>query len=149
MEPGVGDLTPTIAQGFTDCPYPLSVINAFYDANDAAQIEDSLEFFTDDAIIYMWATGAAGYKMAAKHYEGKEEIRHILGIPGMRRTIDEPDSPIYSMVAVEVADNTATFRFEPDRKRPNGKSYHAYRVTFTFDECKIASLEVIELVYWL
>ena len=87
--------------------------------------------------------------MAKKHLHGEAQIREVLGNPGLRRVFDEPDMPNYHEAEVQVKGNSVTFRLEPDRKRPNGKSYHAYRVTFDFDGCKIAALTVIELIYWL
>jgi hypothetical protein len=131
------------------CPDPMATITALYDANDASRFDRSLRLFTTDATLSTWAEGVNGYHARERRLTGKKEIRAALREPGLRRTTDRPDGPIYRETEVKVAGNRVTFMLRPDRLRPNGKPYNPYRVEAVFVGCKIKSLAVIDSVTWL
>jgi len=141
----VADVTPTSA----GCPDPASIVKAFYDANDAAQFDASLALLADDATLDSWAQGINGHHMVQKHLVGKDQIRAVLGNPGLRRNSDQPNSPIYHETGLQVSGNKVTFGLEPDRAHPDGRPYNPYTVEIVFEGCKIKSLTVIERVMWL
>jgi hypothetical protein len=87
--------------------------------------------------------------MIQKHLVGKEQIRAVLGNPGLRRVSGQPNSPIFHETDLQVSGNKVTFALEPDRVHPNGRPYNPYTVTVVFEGCKIKSLTVIERVMWL
>ena len=132
-----------------DCPDPASIVKTFYDANDASQFEASLALLADDATLDSWAQGINGHHMIQKHLVGKEQIRAVLGNPGLRRISDQPDHPIFHEADVQVSGNKVTFALQPDRAHPNGRPYNPYTVEIVFEGCKIKSLTVIERVMWL
>ena len=140
---------PPQATAPTSCPDPLAVIKALYDANDASRFKASLDFFTEDATLASWAEGINGHNMKERHLTGKAQIRPVLGEPGLRRTSDRPDGPIYHETRVKVSGDRVTFMLEPDRLRPNGRPYNPFHVEIVFDGCKIKSMTVIDLVTWL
>ncbi|HSC70442.1 MAG TPA: hypothetical protein VLH58_03765 [Candidatus Methylomirabilis sp.] len=131
------------------CPDPMAIVKAFYDANDASRFDRSLGFLTEDATLSTWAEGVNGYHARARHFAGKKEIRPVLGEPGLRRTPDRPDRPIYKETRVKISGNQVSLILEPDRLRPNGKPYNPFRVEVVLSNCKIKSLTVIDLVTWL
>ena len=132
-----------------DCPDPASIVKAFYDANDASQFDASLALLADDATLDSWAQGINGHHMIQKHLVGKEQIRAVLGNPGLRRVSDQPDRPIFHEADLQVSGNKVTFALQPDRMHPNGRPYNPYTVEIVFEGCKIKSLTVIERVMWL
>lgn len=127
----------------------MAIVRAFYDANDASLFDKSLGFLAEDATLATWAEGVNGYHARERHFTGKQEIRAILGEPGLRRTSDRPDGPIYRESRVKAVSDRVTFLLEPDRLRPNGKPYNPFRVEVVLVGCKIKSLTVIDLVTWL
>jgi ketosteroid isomerase-like protein len=139
------DVTPTPV----DCPDPASIVKAFYDANNAAQFDASLALLADDATLDSWAQGINGHHMIEKHLVGKDQIRAVLGNPGLRRNSDQPNSPIYHETGLQVSGNKVDFALEPDRAHPDGRPYNPYAVEIVFEGCKIKSLTVIERVMWL
>jgi hypothetical protein len=139
------DVTPMPA----DCPDPAPIVKAFYDANDASQFDASLALLADDATLDSWAQGINGHHMIQKHLVGKEQIRAVLGNPGLRRISDQPDRPIFHETDLQVSGNKVTFALQPDRVHPNGRPYNPYTVEIVFEGCKIKSLTVIERVMWL
>ena len=141
--------SPPQATAPTSCPDPLAVIKAFYDANDASKFEVSLGFLTEDATLSSWAEGVNGYHARQRNLTGKKQIRPALGEPGLRRTSDRSDGPIYHETKVKVSGDRVTFMLEPDRVRPNGKQFNPFHVEILFVGCKIKSMTVIDLVTWL
>jgi hypothetical protein len=133
----------------TPCSDPMTIIRAFYDANDASRFEVSLGFLTEDATLSSWAEGVNGHHMRETHLTGKGQIRSALGNPGLQRTSSQPEGPIYHESKIHVSGDQVTFMLEPDRRRPNGKPYNPYRVEVGLIGCKIKSLTVIDLVTWL
>ena len=131
------------------CQDSVAIMKAFYDANDASRFDVSLGFFTEDATLSTWAEGVNGYHARARQFTGKKEIRPVLGSPGLRRTSDKPDGPIYHEARAKVSGDRLTFMLEPDRRRPNGKLYNPYRVEVVLVGCKIKALTVIDSVTWL
>jgi hypothetical protein len=127
----------------------MAIMKAFYDANDTSRFDVSLSFFTEDATFSSWAEGVNGHHMMERHLTGKKQIRSALGGPGLRRSSDKPDGPIYHETRVKVTGDQLTFMLEPDRRRPNGRPYNPYRVEVVFVGCKIKSLTVIDSVTWL
>ena len=140
---------PPQATAPTSCPDPLAVIKALYDANDASRFKVSLDLFTEDATLASWAEGINGHHMKERHLTGKAQIRPVLGEPGLRRTSDRPDGPIYHETKIKVSGDRVTFMLEPDRLRPNGRQYNPFHVEIVFVGCKIKSMTVIDLVTWL
>ncbi len=139
------DVTPTSA----GCPDLASLVKSFYDANDAAQFDTSLALLADDATLDSWAQGINGHHMTQKHLVGKEQIRAVLGNPGLRHISGQPNGPIFHETGLQVSGNKVDFALEPDRAHPNGRPYNPYTVEIVFEGCKIKSLTVIERVMWL
>jgi ketosteroid isomerase-like protein len=132
-----------------ECSDAEAIVKTFYDANDAAKFDASLALLADDATLDSWAQGINGHHMTTKHLAGKEQIRAVLGNPGLRRVSDQPNSPIFHETGWQVSGNKVTFALEPDRAHPNGRPYNPYTVTVVFEGCKIKSLTVIERIMWL
>ncbi len=139
------DVTPTPA----NCSDLASIVKAFYEDNDASQFDASLALLADDATLDSWAQGINGHHMTTKHLVGKEQIRAVLGNPGLRHISDQPNGPVFHETDLQVSGNKVTFALEPDRAHPNGRPYNPYAVTIVFEGCKIKSLTVIERVMWL
>ncbi len=139
------DVTPMPAE----CPDAAAMVKTFYDANDASKFDTSLAMLADDATLDSWAQGINGHHMTTKHLVGKEQIRAVLGAPGLRHISSQSDGPIFHETGLQVSGNKVTFALEPDRAHPNGRPYNPYTVEIVFEGCKIKSLTVIERVMWL
>ncbi len=133
----------------TECSDAAAIVKTFYDANDASKFDASLALLADDATLDSWAQGINGHHMTTKHLVGKEQIRAVLGAPGLRHLSSQPDGPIFHETNLQVSGNKVTFALEPDRAHPNGRPYNPYTVEIVFEGCKIKSLTVIERVMWL
>lgn len=131
------------------CPDPWTIVKGLYDANDNGAFAKSLEYFTDNATLAMWAEGINGHRVAQRHLAGKKEIKNALGSPGLRRTTDRPDGLHYREAKIKVSGDRVTFTLEPDRLRQNGRLYSPYRVEVHLDGCLINAMTVIEDVTWL
>src|SRR5512137_3200458 len=83
------DVTPMPAE----CPDEASIVKTFYDANDASKFDASLALLADDATLDSWAQGINGHHMSLKHLVGKEQIRAVLGDPGLRHISSQADGP--------------------------------------------------------
>lgn len=138
----------SILTGIPPCPDPMAIIKAFYDSNDAEQIDASLAFFTTDATLSSWAEGVNGRHWQEKYLTGKEQIRTVLGNRGLRRISGQPGAPIFNETEAKVSGDQVTFMLRPDRLSPDGRPYNPYRVQMDFDGCKIKSLTVIEFISW-
>ena len=131
------------------CADPLSVVRAFYRANDTGQFEAALKLVVDDVKFDTWATGANGYMMAQRHLRGKKALLSFLPhARGVRYRLPDhpPDGPVYHETQLSVAGNTVTFRLEPDRKAPDGRPYTPFSVEAVVNGCHIKALTVIERV---
>ncbi len=131
------------------CPDPLSVVNSFYDANDAGRFDEALAMLSDDVTLASWAEGVNGHHMRETHLSGKEQIRTVLGGPGLRRTQTAPDRPVYRETRVKATEGRVELMLEPDRLRPNGKPFNPFRVEIVLDGCLIKALTVIDSITWL
>jgi hypothetical protein len=134
------------------CSDPMSVLEAFYNSNDAGRFDASMRFLTDDVVFATWATGVNGYIMARRHMKGKKALRSFLPeARGLRRRLpDSPaDGPIYHEAKISVDGSDVHFMLVPDRKRPNGRLYNPFSIEAVLDGCRIKSLTVIERVTWL
>ncbi len=131
------------------CPDPLSVVNSFYDDNDAGRFDEALGLLSDDVTLASWAEGVNGHHMREMHLSGKDQIKAVLGGPGFRRTQTASDKPAYRETRVKTAEGRVEFMLEPDRLRPNGKPYNPFRVEALLDGCLIKSLTVIDSITWL
>ena len=141
--------SPTANPGVTGCVNALALVKTLYDSNSAGQFDTSLALFTDDATFASWAQGINDHHMSELQLAGKDQIRTVLGQPGLVYTSGAPDAPFFKQSEVAVSGNQLTFMFRPDRLRPNGRQYNPYKVQVIFNGCKIKSLTVIELVTWL
>ena len=128
------------------CADPLSVVHAFYDANDAGQWSTSLALLTDDVTLASWAEGMNGHHMTERHLSGKDQIRSALSNPGLRRGAGQPGGPVFHETEFSVSGDMVVFMLRPDRVRPNGRVYNPYRLELVFVGCQIKSLTVIEIV---
>src|SRR5512133_3760623 len=126
-----------------------SVVEAFYASNDAAQYTQSLQYLTDDISLVTWGEGANGYHVSAKFAVGKNQLLPFLEKPGLKRAINQPNWPNYTMQEVQISSAKMTFKLMPDRKHPNGRPYNHYLVEVFFSGCKIELLKVVERVTWL
>ncbi len=145
QQKAAADVTPMPAE----CSDAAAIVKTFYDANDASKFDTSLALLADDATLDSWAQGINGHHMTTKHLVGKEQIRAVLGDPGLRHLSSQPDGPIFHETGLQVSGNKVTFALEPDRAHPNGRPYNPYTVEIVFEGCKIKSLTVIERVMWL
>jgi hypothetical protein len=151
-DPAGGAAGGATVPGAAPCSDPLAVLRAFYDSNDARNFEAGTNYLADDAVFATWATGVNGYIMAQKHLKGRKAIRRFLAdargvrwhLPGM-----STDGPVYHDTRIGVSGDMVRFSLEPDRKRPNGRSYPLFKVEARVQDCRIVSLTVIELVTWL
>ena len=137
------------AQAAGGCADPLSVVRAFYRANDTGQFGAALRLVDDDVKFDTWATGANGYMMAQRHLRGKKALLAFLpdahGV-SYRLPHFSPDGPVYHETQLSVSGNTVTFRLEPDRKAPDGRPYTPFSVEAVVNGCRIKTLTVIERV---
>ena len=131
------------------CPDAMAVIKSLYDADSAGQFDTSLALFSDDATFASWSQGVNGHHMIEKHLTGKQQIRTVLGNPGLVRSSGTPNAPVFQQSEVTTSGNQVTFMLRPDRLRTNGKPYNPYQVQVIFEGCKIKSLTVIEMITWL
>jgi hypothetical protein len=127
----------------------VSIIKAFYDANDAAAFEKSLAYLSEDVTLSSHAEGVNGHRMMEKELAGKDQVRTALGDSGLRHSSTRPDGPVYHEQELKASGDTVTFKLQPDRTHPNGRPYNPYKVEIIFAGCKIKSLTVVELVTWL
>jgi hypothetical protein len=134
------------------CADPMSVVRAFYAANDARQFNKGAGFLAEDVVFDTYATGVNGYIMAKRHRVGRVALRDYLPeARGVRHLLPDspPDGPIFHETKLSVNGATVRFMLEPDRKRPNGRLYNPYSVEVVLEGCRIKTLTVIELVTWL
>jgi hypothetical protein len=141
--------TQTAVPVITACQDPMAVIKSLYDADAAGKFDTSLALFSDDAVFASWAQGVNGHHMSEQHLTGKQQIRAVLGKPGLVYTSGAPNAPIFKQGELTASGSQLNFTLRPDRLRPGGRPYNPYMVQVIFDGCKIKSLTVIELVTWL
>jgi hypothetical protein len=146
--PTPADVAAPMLTGTSPCPDPMGIIKAFYDSNDASQYDASLELLTADATFSSWAEGVNGRHWQEKHLTGKEQIRTVLSKRGLRRTSDQPDTPIFHETEARIIGDQVTFMLRADRLSPDGRLYNPYKVETVFLGCKIKSLTVIEFISW-
>jgi hypothetical protein len=137
--------TPDFTAGkTTSCPGYLTVIKAFYDANDAGQYAISLSLLDPDASVFTWGEGVNGRHWDETHLNGFDQIRTVFGNRGFRRTSGQPDAPVYHETDFKFVNNRAVYYMRPDRLGRDGKPHNPYMVTVVFKDCKIQTLYVIE-----
>jgi len=131
------------------CPDLTKIIEAFYAANDASQFATSVQYLTDDVVLVTWAEGANGHHMIFHSAIGKDQVRNLLGKPGLKRTADQPDLPNFTMQEVRVSPSKVTFKLMPDRLRRDNRPENFYIVEVFFSGCQIEILKVVERITWL
>ncbi len=140
--------TPTVdislAGKTSTCPGYLAVIKAFYDANDEEHYDVSLSFLTPDTSIVTWGEGVNGRHWAETHLTGMDNIRTVLSQRGFRRTLGQPDAPVYHETEFSIRDNQVVFYLRPDRLAADGRPHNPYAVTAVIEQCKIETLDVVE-----
>ncbi len=147
----IGVTLPLSARGQAPagCADQLSVVHAFYRANDAGQFEAALKLVGDNVRFDTWATGANGHMMAQRHLRGKKALQAFLpDARGVRyRLPDHPaDGPVYHETQLKRSGNIISFRLEPDRTAPDGRPYTPFSVEAVVNGCQIEALTVIERV---
>ncbi len=126
------------------CPGYLAVLKAFYDANDEGHYDVSLSLLKPDASIVTWGEGVNGRHWAETHLTGMDNIRTVLSQRGFRRTLGQPDAPIYHETEFSIRNNQVLFYLRPDRLAADGRPHNPYAVTAVMDGCKIQTLDVVE-----
>jgi hypothetical protein len=126
----------------------MAITKAFYDANDASQVDASFELLAADATLSSWAEGVNGRHWQEKHLNGKAQIRAALGTGGLSRIAGRQEAPFYHETEAKVSGSHVTFMLRPDRLSPDGRPYNPYRVEAVFHGCEIQSLTVIEFISW-
>lgn len=141
--------TPVNAVIAGSCADPLKVVNAFYDANDASQINTSVAYLTEDVIFVFWAEGINGHHMGQKVVIGKDYVRGELSGPGLHRVAAQPDQANFKLENVHQIGNQVTFNLTPDRTHQDGRPYDPYVVEFIFSGCRIDIIRVVERITWV
>jgi hypothetical protein len=131
------------------CPDPVSLIERFYAANDSSNFDESIALLVDDIAIASWSEGVNGHHMVERHLAGKEQVREYLGKPGLSRNSGRPDGMKYILSEMKPSGDELRFMLRPDRLRPNGKRYNAFRIEAVLEGCYIRSFTVVELIGWL
>jgi hypothetical protein len=141
--------TPILTGKLTTCSDPISVVNAFYDANDAGQFDKGLAFFSDSASLHTWAQGLYGDRMEDKQVQDRQKIRASLGAPGFQLSTGKPDAPIYYVSEAKASVDKLTYYLRPDRLDPSGRPYNPFQVNIQFEGCKFKTMTVIEIISWV
>lgn len=131
------------------CPDLTKVVEAFYAANDASQFATSAQYLTDDVVLVTWSEGANGHHMIFHSAIGKDQVKNLLGKPGLKRTADQPDLPNFTMQEVRASPSKVTFKLIPDRLRNDNRPENFYIVEAFFSGCQIEILKVVERITWL
>lgn len=134
--------------GTLECPDPMAVLRAFYDANNADRPDVSLALLTSEAVVATWAEGVNGRHWQERHLIGRDEIRPILSTLGFRTTSGAAGAPIFRETEVRGTADHVSFMLRPDRLAPDGRQHNPYKVDVTFDGCSISSLTVVEIISW-
>ncbi len=136
-----------IGYGQKNCDL-MQIMKEYYDSTDAQRYGKSISFFTDDAELITWTEGVNGRRWQEKHYHG-DQIRNVLNRRGLRRVSESASSPIFHETEVKASSNEITFMLRPDRLGPRNKMYNPYQVNVTFENCRIKTMTVIELISWI
>ncbi len=131
------------------CPDLTKIVEAFYAANDGSQFETSVQYLTDDVVLITWAEGANGHHMIFDSAIGKDQVKNLLGKPGLKRTANQPDLPNFTMQEVRVSPSKVAFKLMPDRLGQDNRPRNFYTVEVFFSGCQIEILKVVERITWL
>lgn len=131
------------------CPDLMQVTNAFYEANDAAQLVKSLSYFTEDVILVYWAEGINGHHMAQNVFIGKDQLREHLDQPGLHRKSTGPDLPNFQPDHIVQNGNQLLFNLTPDRTHADGRPYNPYVIEIIFSGCRMDMIKIVERVTWV
>ena len=133
----------------SSCPDLMQIVNAFYAANDSAQLVPTVSYLTEDVIFVFWAEGINGHHMGLNEAVGKDQIVPFLTNPGLHLKARGPDLPNFSMDHIRRAGNQIVFNLTPDRTHANGRPYDPYVVEMVFSGCRIEIIKLVERVTWV
>jgi hypothetical protein len=131
------------------CPDLMQVTNAFYEANDSAQLVKSLSYFTEDVILVFWAEGINGHHMSQNVFIGKAQLGENFDHPGLHQKSTGPDSPNFKPDHVVQNGNQLFFNLTPDRTHADGRPYNPYVVEIIFSGCRMDMIKIVERVTWV
>jgi hypothetical protein len=146
---GCTPAAPASTAAASACPDLIKVANAFYTANDAAQLVSSMAFFTEDVIMVFWAEGINGHHMGQKVVIGKDQFAAELNDPGLHLKASSSALPNFQIDTINQAGNQLTFHLTPDRVHADGRPFDPYVVEMVFSGCRIEILKIIERITWV
>jgi hypothetical protein len=131
------------------CPDLMQVTNAFYEANDAAQLIKSLSYLTEDVILVYWAEGINGHHMSQNVFIGKTQLGDNLNQPGLHRKSTGPDLPNFTPDHIVQTGNQLIFNLTPDRTHADGRPYNPFVIEIIFSGCRMDMIKIVERVTWV
>lgn len=131
------------------CPDLMQVTNAFYEANDAAQLVKSLSYLTEDVILVFWAEGINGHHMSQNVFIGKAQLSENLNHPGLHQKSTGPYVPNFQPDHITQTGNQLIFNLTPDRTHADGRPYNPYVIEIIFSGCRMDMIKIVERVTWV